>query len=500
MLLATLAGTIWLRASGPLASTPSAPPPHSVAVMAFSNLSGDPAQGYFSDGLSEEVINALGRIGGMKVAARLSSFSFKGKPVTIREIARQLDVSTVLEGSVRRDGSRLRITAQLIDARTGYQLWSRDFDQGEGSVLNVQDKIAEAVATSLRITLLRDDVARLASGNTSNPQVLDAYLRGMTLKNQFTTDSLQHALTAFDQAVALDPDFALGHVESALTMINFAEGFGGLGGDVTATQHYRALALAEAERAVSLAPRLGVAHAALAAANEELWRFPVAEAEYKQAKELAPGDSTIERQYARFEAAMGQSATAVEAAQRAVELDPLSAGAYLALASDLALARRANDALTALRHAEQAGLEGPRYFAVAAQIALLKRDYVGVVRLCAGKLDCSQYYLAIADHALGDQAGANAALASFRAAQGNNSAFHQAAIYAQWGDTHSALQWLQIAYRLHDDGLIDMKTYWLLDPIRPTAGYKDIERRMNFSREHTSTDTSAKTAGNSEFF
>ncbi|HEX4157698.1 MAG TPA: winged helix-turn-helix domain-containing protein [Rhizomicrobium sp.] len=480
---ALIAITVVFRRSGSETAPPArfAPPAHSVAVMAFTNLSGDPHQEYFADGISEELINALGRIGKLKVAARLSSFSFKSKPVTVANIGRQLDVGTVLEGSVRRDGARLRVTAQLIDARTGYQLWSRDFDRNEGDILNVQDDIAEAVATSLKVTLLSDDLARLTTGNTTNPKAWDAYLRGMALGNQLTSASLRHGMDAFDAALAYDPNFALAHVERAATMIDFAEGFGGLGSDVTATQRYRAQALAEAERAVALAPRLGAAHGVLAGADEELWRFPAAEAEYARARALAPGDAAIELRFARFETSMGRRSSAVAAAQDAAQLDPLSAGAYLDLVSVLTWARRPDDALTALHHAEQLGFVGLRDINQRAQVALQKRDYAEVRQTCSGMRDWIQdYYLAIADHALGYQGEVRKALAKFQSLNGNDSAFDYAAIYAQWGDTQNSLRWLETAYRLHDDGLIDMKTYWLLDPIRDTGGYKDIERRMNF--------------------
>ncbi len=481
LLLIVSVAALWRLPQETAAVAPFAPPPHSVAVMAFRNASGNPAEDYFSDGLSEELIKALGRIGGLKVAARQSSSTFKGKSVSIGEIARQLDVGAVLEGNVRRDGPRLRVSAQLIDARTGYQLWSRDFDRGKDDLFSVQDEIAEAVATSLRVTLLSDDVAKLTVGNTTKPAALDAYLRGMKLRSELTTDSARQALAAFDVAVKLDPDFALAHVERAATLINFVEGFGGVGNDLAAIQRFRVQAFAAAERAVSLAPRLGAAHAVLAGAEEELWQFPAAEAEYARARELAPSDATTERRYARFAAAMGHHSSAASAAQHAVQLDPLSPGAYFTLASNLTLARRPDDASVALRHAEQLGFAGLRDTDQTAQIALLKRDFAAVRQICAGEQDWVQdYYLAVAAYALGDRKEAQAALAKLRALQGDNSAFQYATIYAQWGDTEDALRWLETAYRVHDDGLIDMKTYWLLDPIRGSAGYGEVERRMNF--------------------
>jgi tetratricopeptide (TPR) repeat protein len=301
------------------------------------------------------------------------------------------------------------------------------------------------------------------------------------LRNQVTTASLQHAMDAFNAALAFDPNFALAHVARAATMIDFADGFGGLGSDVAATRRFKMGALAEAEQAVALAPKLGVAHAVLAGADEELWRFAAAESEYSRARALAPGDAAIEQRYARFETSMDHSSMAVAAAHEATQLDPLSPGAYLRLASVLTWARHPDQAATALHDAEQLGFSGQRDTDQRAQVALAKRDYRTVLQLCAGMQDWIQdYYVAIAAHALGDPARAKSALTKFQAVNGDDSAFDYAAVYAQWGNTQSALKWLETAYRLHDDGLIDMKVYWLLDPIRGDTGFKAIEGRMNF--------------------
>ena len=170
LLIIAVLGASVLRRSEPPQPAPAPPqtafhpPEHSVAVLAFTNMSGDPQQEYFSDGLSEELIDVLGRIGTLRVPARLSAFAFKGKSATVGDIARQLNVGAVLEGSVRRDGSRLRITAQLIDAKTGYQLWSQSYDRDRGDILKIQGEIAAAVATSLRVSLLDSSLALLEWG------------------------------------------------------------------------------------------------------------------------------------------------------------------------------------------------------------------------------------------------------------------------------------------------------------------------------------------------
>jgi TolB-like protein/DNA-binding winged helix-turn-helix (wHTH) protein len=165
VLAATSLALLRPRLAGP---SPFAPPLHSVAVLAFDNMSGDPTQDYLSDGLSEQLIDSLTRIDALQVAARTSSFSFKGGHATIADIARKLNVAAVLEGSVRRDGARVRITAQLINALTGYHYWSKTYDRDWHDLLSLQVAIAQAVTDSLRVTLLGNDVAKLSLGGTGN--------------------------------------------------------------------------------------------------------------------------------------------------------------------------------------------------------------------------------------------------------------------------------------------------------------------------------------------
>jgi TolB-like protein len=154
------------------------PPPHSIAVLPFTNMSGDKDQEYFSDGLTEELLNSLADINGLQVAARTSAFSFKGTNTDIGTIARKLNVGAVLEGSVRRSAHTIRITAQLINAVTGFDTWSKTYDRDTGDVLKLQTEIATEVASALRVTLLGDVAAKIELGGTNNPAAFDAYLRG----------------------------------------------------------------------------------------------------------------------------------------------------------------------------------------------------------------------------------------------------------------------------------------------------------------------------------
>ena len=188
-----------------------APPAHSIAVLPFVNMSGDPKQDYFSDGLSEELLNSLVSLRGLQVAARTSSFSFKGSGAGVAEIARKLNVGAVLEGSVRKDGGRVRITAQLINAVTGFHLWSQTYDRDLKNVLALQTEIATAVTQALQATLLGDVSTAVELGGTHNPHAFDAYLKGKGIEVN-SKDANLAQIAAFDEAIRLDPLYAKAYV------------------------------------------------------------------------------------------------------------------------------------------------------------------------------------------------------------------------------------------------------------------------------------------------
>ena len=203
------------------------PPAHSVAVLPFVNMSGDPKQDYFSDGLSEELLNSLTSIRDMHVAARTSSFFFKGKEADLSEIAHKLNVGAVLEGSVRKDGNHVRITAQLINAVTGFHLWSQTYDRDLKDVLKLQTEIASAVTTALQATLLADAAATIELGGTQNPQAFDAYLRGKNpSRDKPGRDAVLASIAALDEAIRLDPTFAKAYASKATSETGFAEYYG----------------------------------------------------------------------------------------------------------------------------------------------------------------------------------------------------------------------------------------------------------------------------------
>jgi adenylate cyclase len=183
----------------------------SIAVLPFVNISADQENDYFCDGLAEEVLNALAKIEGLKVVARTSAFSFKRKDVDVREIGRQLGVGAVLEGSVRKADSHLRITAQLINAADGYRLWSGQYDRQLEDVFGVQDEISLAIVEGLKLKLLGEDRVALLKKYTDNADAYHHYLKGRYHQNKWTSDGIRKSVEHFNQAIAIDPDYALAH-------------------------------------------------------------------------------------------------------------------------------------------------------------------------------------------------------------------------------------------------------------------------------------------------
>lgn len=306
--------------SEPPAATFS-PPPHSVAVLAFTNMSGDAEEEYFSDGLSEEILQSLAQIAEFKVAARTSSFSFKGSNVDIPTVGRRLNVGTVLEGSVRKAGDRVRVTAQLVNAVTGFHIWSENFDYEFKDVIALQSEIALAVASALEVRLFADAKKVRSPGGTSNARALDAFMRGRAGNRIQDEKNLRLALVALNEAVALDPSYANAH---ALRGDVLAQLLGFSQDDPAEMQRVSAEALQAVKRAVEIAPDSSFAYEAL---GQVLLRttsdYVATDAAFLRSMQLAPGSAYALKGYAQFAILMGR-ADALPAIERALELDPLN--------------------------------------------------------------------------------------------------------------------------------------------------------------------------------
>jgi TolB-like protein/DNA-binding winged helix-turn-helix (wHTH) protein/cytochrome c-type biogenesis protein CcmH/NrfG len=458
-----------------------APPLHSLAVLPFVNMSGDPNQDYFSDGLTEELLNSLSRINELQVAARTSSFSFQGEHPDLTTVAHKLNVASVLEGSVRRSGHTVRITAQLNNAVTGFHLWSQTYDRDLGDVLQLQTEIATAVAEALKIKLLGDTTERIEVGGTRNPAAYDAYLRGASAYWQASSASENKSVRAsYQEAVRLDPNFALAYAAWSLALGGYAGNFAH-GSAVGEAYHQ---AQAPALKAVALAPELAEGHLALALVRTHSLDFAGASDEFQRAMALAPGNARVLRDYGEFAVQMGRTDAGIAAARRAAALDPLNTESHAYLSGNLRFARRYDEALASYQDGLSLLPKGPWWAASVGELVYYALgDFDKMQALCEGVGEAVKDFqgcLALAYHKLGRQSDAETALARFKALDGDAGAYGYATIYAQWGDTPEALGWLETALRLRDPLLVALKAEPLLDPLRQEPRFKAIERELRF--------------------
>jgi TolB-like protein len=450
-----------------------APPPHSIAVLPFVNLSGEKEQEYFSDGLTEELLNSLAQIDGLQVAARTSSFSFREHP-DVADVAHKLNVGAVLEGSVRRSGHTVRISAQLINAVTGFHLWSKTYDRDLGDVLQMQAEIATEVATALQVTLLGDVAAKIELGGTRNPAAFDAYLRG----SKAAWEDVEAAIAGYSEAIHLDPGYALALAYRSLMLTGRAEESHRTYGNSDDDKR----ALADARQSITLAPRLAEGHLALAYIYQDrTLDFAQTKVELDRAIALAPGNALVLGWYGRFAAMTGRTEAGIAAARRAVTLDPLNKMSYYRLGQSLVLAHRYAESVTVFNDVLALDPQDPDSRA--------KRGlaYYGLGALEQSRVSCeaqpddelAQVCLAITYQKLARRTDAEAALSKLRAA-GDSWAYECAMIYAQWGNTSRALESLEVAWRLRVPELRFLKADPFMDPLRREPRFQVIERALKF--------------------
>ena len=467
-------------------ATAFAPPPHSIAVLPFINLSGDPAQEYFSDGLTEELLNSLAEIDGLQVAARTSSFSFREHPDVV-SVAHRLNVATVLEGSVRRSTNTIRVTAQLVNAVTGFHIWSKTYDRDLGDVLKLQTEIATAVASALEVTLLRDVSAKIELGGTRNPAAFDAYLRGAKAYSTLHDANDQQsaavvypvAAAAYTEAIRLDPNYALAFVGRSMTLSQYAGDW--LTGQALLANYDKALT--DARSAIALAPELGEAHLALARA---LWwgffDFTHAGDEYARAQSLAPGNAQVLQDYGAFAATIGRTEAGLAAIRHAARLDPLSTDSLYRLGEAQWISRRYDEAAAAFEEVITLDPDASRAYAWRGLAYYGLGDFQSARSSCEarGQKVWPRFCLELVYDKLGRHADAEATFTKVRAEVGDAAAYQYAEMYTQWGNTPRALEWLQTAVRVHDKGVRWLKRDPLMDPLRKEPGFQAIERELKF--------------------
>ncbi|MFM2100000.1 MAG: hypothetical protein RLZZ366_1539, partial [Pseudomonadota bacterium] len=454
---------------------------NSVAVLPFKNLSGDPSQEYFSDGLSEELRSTLSLNQQLEVAAETSSTSFRDKGLDAKSIAGKLGVAYVLDGSVRRAADVLRITAQLIDGKTGFEKWSQSFDRKMGDVFAIQSEIATFVVDALVAKMAGDKTAaKTGIGGTKNADAFDDYLKGRAAYESVGGEDVdRQALAWFDKAIALDPNFAKAHAARSRTLASIA----------TVTTQARDLrllynsAIISAKKALTLAPELADAYSALAfALVRGRQDMRAAREPFEQSRRLGWGDADVLTRFSDYCINVGRVKDAEAATKRVLMLDPLNPRVFRVMGSIQSVDGRYPEAIASI---EQALAINPKMGGAHAAI--------GLVQFRLGALDkARQSYdqepfalfrqtgLSIIDYKRGDKARADTMMAAILAEYGDNALYQKAEILAQRGDADGAMNALERGHEIGDAGLLLIRNDPYLDPLRSNPRFIRLLNQMGF--------------------
>ena len=461
------------------AAPASAGPTPSIAVLPLVNMSRDPDQDYFADGLAEELLDLLAKVPGLHVAARTSAFSFKGKNEDVRTIGEKLNVATLLEGSVRKAGDQVRITTQLINAKDGYHLWSETYDRKLTDVFAVQDEIAQAVVAALKLKLLPGQEPNSKLHRTGNPEVYAQYLLGKQLFNRATVDGYRRAAQAFEKALAIEPGFAPAWAGLAHATYWIADS-----GDTSAAiSDGQRRALAAAEKAVALAPDLAEAYSARGAIRSACrWDWSGAKADFERALALSPESAEVLRDYSLFVLRpLGQLQEAIAVSRKAAALDPLNGRVWSSLGSLLVNADQVDEGRVALNRSLEINPE--QAFAAAWLGALLMREGKPAEALKMYERSTSAAFrligAAIAQYDLGNTEESQRALDTLIAGYSASAAYQIAAIYASRGEKDPAFEWLDRAYAQGDGGLTLLKIDTLMRKLHGDPRWAAFLKKMN---------------------
>jgi TolB-like protein/Flp pilus assembly protein TadD len=448
----------------------------SIAVLPFKNLSGDTSQAYFSEGLTEEVRAALVRIDALQVAAAASSLKAGEEHGDAQSIARELGVSFLLGGSVRKSGDLLRIATELTDGKTGYSLWSNTVDRKLTDIFAVQRDIARMVARALSIRVATDQPV---PGGTENINAYDHYLKGKSLYGLARDEETdRQALAHYELAIAADPKFAMAHAARSRALASIAAGYG----KVDALKPLYAEAAAAARRAVELAPNLADAHLALGYVlfSGQL-DLKAARPSYDRAYQLGRGDADIILLYALYCSRAGRAEEAHAAIERALALDPINARVHRAAGSIDYAARRYEEALPPLRRALELNP------AISNAHALIGYSLMQLGRLKEARAEFeaepANFFrltgIAIVEHRLGNRSAAERAYSELVREMGDASVYQHAEVLAQWGRGDEAVAKLIRARDVSDSGLTYLATDPLLDPVRRNPEFIKLLNELN---------------------
>jgi TolB-like protein len=459
---------------------------NSVAVLPFENVGGNPEQDYFAVGLAEEVRATLARNNGLLVMAQASSSRFRDSQDDATTIAGQLGVAYLLDGSVRRSGDVVRVTADLIDGGSGFSRWGQTFERRISDIFAVQSEIASTVASALASRVASDAGTsgrtpdRVAAGGTANLVAFDAYLRGRALYDLAADEASEAAaLAQFDAAIAADPIYAAAHAARARSLTTIANQYGEVGRRAAL---YDA-AIGSAQRAIAIAPDLADAHSTLAfTLFQGRLDARAAREPFERSVLSGSGEATVLARYAQYSARTGRDSEAVTAMKRALRLDPLNPLIYRAAGSIDFAARRYAESIPPLRKALDMNPKmGRAHASIGDALLMLGKAAEARVEYAAEPaMDFSLAGLAIAGHRLGDKVAAGAAFDRLQTELGDRALYQQAQVFAQVGDRESAINALEQARAVGDGGLIYARNDPMLDPLRSEPRFARLLQGMGF--------------------
>jgi TolB-like protein/Tfp pilus assembly protein PilF len=459
----------------------------SLAVLPLENLSHDPEQEYFADGMTEELIADLANVGGLRVISRTSVMHYKGTSKTIPQISRELNVDAVIEGSVLRSGDRVRITAQLIQGDSDKHLWARSYERDLHDVFGLQSEVATAISKQVKAAVSPQEQVRLSPGHEISPDAHEAYLRGLSSFNQgrdlLGTESgrqpMTKAILYFEQAIKTDPNYAMAYVALARTYHWLASSIG--------PEELYANSKAAALKALQIDETVAEAHASLVfVLFAHDWDWAGAEREYRRAIELNPNYDEVYHGYALYLAAMDKTQEAIAEIDRAQELDPLTLPLKENAGSIYLWAHEYDRAVTKFRSVIELAPAEPDFHADLGSAYIHKKMYgegLAEIQKAVGLMRGNRRNtgtLGWAYAKLGNKDEALKIIAQLKAGSKNDSGapLDMAAIYAALGQKDDAFKWLQTALEEHSFGMVFVKCSPEFDSLRSDPRYTDLLRRM----------------------
>jgi TolB-like protein/Tfp pilus assembly protein PilF len=446
----------------------------SIAILPLINLSGDPSQEYFADGMTEELTTELGQVSSLRVISRTSTMTYKGTKKTLPEIAGELHVDGIVEGSIGREGNRIRITTQLIDSRTDQHIWAHSYDRDMTSVLQLQSDVARAIADQVRIELSPQEQARLSRTQRVNPEAVELYLQAVQRLN---SGNPRPAIDFLRQAIQKDPNYAPAHASLAN-----AYGWMGEGGWMPYAEAF-SQQKAEALKAIEIDDSRPEPHLELGvAAMNESWDWATQRKEFQRALELNPNAATVHWAYANYLGRVGRQNEAISEARLALQLDPVSSRSFMNTGFIYYFARQYDQALTQMQQSAELGADPIELLFPLGDIYVEKGLYDQGIQ--------EFQKLGDAPHALGHIGNAYARqgrLAEARALlprltehidKTGIGRYEIALVYAGLKENDNAFAWLEKAYQSHDKGLTYLKIDPCLDPLRSDPRFQDLVKRV----------------------